>query len=161
MCVRRATLPVSGSGGTSRRSVTPVIFPLHFLGALVAVAAALYVLAGLSRRRPRTRGLGAARVPSGRDDFARSFRDDFVRSGRDGRDDAGQGDDGRRDTGRDDPAGSVTRSGEVRSMPQGVRNGYFTPRTVSHAGRSVRATLWIRLVRTALRHILRREVSGK
>ncbi|MGS2643312.1 hypothetical protein [Streptosporangium sp. G12] len=78
MCVCRATVSVSGSGGTSRRSVTLVIFPLHFLGALIAVAAALYALAWLSRRRHRAR-LGAARGPRGRDDPA---RDDLGVDGR-------------------------------------------------------------------------------
>ncbi|MEU4404238.1 hypothetical protein AB0F88_06925 [Streptosporangium sp. NPDC023963] len=88
MCVCRATVSVSGSGGTSRRSLTLVIFPLHFLGALIAVAAALYVLAWLSRRR-RRRALEAARGPCGRDDPARDDLDGDGRDG-DGRDGEGQ-----------------------------------------------------------------------
>ncbi|WP_329089818.1 hypothetical protein [Streptosporangium sp. NBC_01469] len=71
MCVCRATVSVSGTGGTSTRSATLVILPLHFLGALLAVAVALYVLAWLLRRRFRTRVPGAHRASRGRDDPAR------------------------------------------------------------------------------------------
>ncbi|MEU8382904.1 hypothetical protein [Streptosporangium sp. NPDC048865] len=85
MCVCRATVSVSGSGGTSRRSVTLVVFPLHLLGVLIAVVAALYGLAGLPRRR-RVRALGAAGGPRGRDAPARVGRDDAGRRGG-GRDD--------------------------------------------------------------------------
>ncbi|MGJ6962747.1 hypothetical protein ACSDR0_12625 [Streptosporangium sp. G11] len=91
MCVCHATVSVSGTGGTSRRSVTLVILPLRFLGALLAVAVALYVLAWLSRRRRRARVLGETRASRARDTPAQEGCDAPAPSGgppvRDGRDD--------------------------------------------------------------------------
>lgn len=66
MCVCRATVSVSGTGGTSRQSTTFVIFPLRFFGALFAVALGLYVVALLPHRRHRGRAAGVVRRPGER-----------------------------------------------------------------------------------------------
>ncbi|MEV7005358.1 hypothetical protein [Streptosporangium sp. NPDC051022] len=61
MCVCHARVSVSGPGGTSSRSATLVIFPLHLFALLLGVLLALSFLLRLARRRYQAHVLGVAR----------------------------------------------------------------------------------------------------
>ncbi|MFI7056241.1 hypothetical protein ACIBLB_29665 [Streptosporangium canum] len=61
MCVCHAKVSVSGPDGTSSRSATVVVFPLHLFVMLLSVSGALYLLALWARRRCQARLLGIVR----------------------------------------------------------------------------------------------------
>ncbi|MER5419331.1 hypothetical protein [Streptosporangium roseum] len=61
MCVCHAKVSVTGSDGTSSRSATVVVFPLHLFAMLLSVSGALYLLALWARRRCQAHLLGIVR----------------------------------------------------------------------------------------------------
>ncbi|WP_051865221.1 hypothetical protein [Streptosporangium roseum] len=61
MCACHAKVSVTGSDGTSSRSATVVVFPLHLFVMLLSLSGALYLLALWARRRCQACLLGIVR----------------------------------------------------------------------------------------------------